>query len=131
METSETGKSLEDMTYEELLALQDQALIPAETNLGFAVRFSEGRIANLALGIFFSALFISLFAKWWSAHDTRHEGNPLLIIPAIGSLFLGVFVSEKVWLMIGQTGRVWARRAIHYWPVTLYAILAIAVSLKK
>lgn len=119
------AQRLARMSDEELLLEEDRVFLEDELNFTRKLtRWSAGRIFTLALAAaYWGLLLLALDALRKATHPP--DLGILLIVPYLGSLFVGVVLSGATWRLLGPRIRSAMRTVMHYWPVTVWAVLSI------
>lgn len=123
-------QALREMSDDELFYYEDSLLLKNELSTEFRVRASGGRLVVFIFSVLFFAIYMAVMAIF--AKNIPEQQRPLFTFPGFFLAFgLGIFTGHMLWKHIGANARFWIRSALHYWPVTLYAVAMIAFLFEK
>jgi len=123
-------KDLREMSDDELFFYEDCLLLKNELSTEFRIRASGGRLVVFVLSALFFAAYMAAMAIF--AKSIPEQQRPLFTFPGFFlALGLGAVTGHMLWKHVGAHVRFWIRSALHYWPVTLYAIMMTALLFKK
>lgn len=121
---------LKQNTYRELLDLEDRLRLEDELATHLRPRQSGGRLVIFILSVFLWALLFLGASNLTKnlKQDIRGIVGTVLVIVTLG---LAVVIARKLWASSPAPVRRWVRLAMHYWPVTVVAIVHLISLFKK
>ena len=108
--------ALQRMSYDELVALEDELLLKNELSTVLRIRFTAGRVVLLLLGgvLWLVFFLIAVLLTRSMQEDLRGLVSAAAVFVSLG---LAVFAAQRVWSAAGTPVRMLFRYALHYWPV--------------
>jgi hypothetical protein len=124
------ARTLQRMSYGELVQLEDELLLKNELQTALRIRFTAGRVVLLLLGLVLWGLFFFVAALLLKGVNEQLRGL-LDAVAVFVTLGLAVYAAQRVWSAMGTGPRMFVRYALHYWPVLAVLGASAAVYFRR